>query len=290
MKMKKCYPSLLAAALLLTCGATAFAADDVPTVTAKEGAAPTLDGDASDWASLPATVVKVHANQPGDTANDTDAIDVELKSVVSGDTIYFLAQWPDATKDDTHKTLIWNKEKETYDTGDDEEDRISFSFTMEGDYRYCMLAGTDYKADAWQWKAYRSGSVGLIHDKMHIVSAKELPKAKKHTASNGKDIWLDRPNDAGEKLYTSQRPIDYIGDRVPKYLVNANATGSIADVKAKGVWADNRWTVEIARKLDTGHDDDIKFEKGKTIKAGIAVFNHASNDNHSIAGWKLAIE
>ncbi|MEW6428781.1 MAG: ethylbenzene dehydrogenase-related protein [Thermodesulfobacteriota bacterium] len=288
--MKKCYLALLATTMILALGGIAQAADDVPTVTAKEGAAPTLDGDASDWASIPATVVKVNPAQEGDTANTTGTIDVELKSVVSGDTIYFLAQWPDDSKDDTHKTLIWNKEKETYDTGDDEEDRIAFSFTMEGDYMYCMLAGSDYKADAWQWKAYRSGSAGLIHDKYHIASSTELPKAKKHAARNGKEIWLARPSDAGDELYTSQRPIDNIGDKVPKYLVNANATGSIADVKAKGVWADNKWTVEISRKLDTGHDDDIKFEKGKTIKSGLAVFNHTGDDHHSIAGWNLAIE
>ncbi len=277
--------------LCMAFGLTATVAHAAPTVTARSVATPpTLDGKAGDWAGITPVTVKVNPAQPGDAKNYSGTIDVQIRAAVNGDTIYWLIQWPDDTKDDTHKTLIWNKEEEAYETGKDREDRLALTFAMGGDYQSCMLAGTEYKADVWHWKAFRSATAGLAHDKMHIVSYKQLPKAKKHPGRNGKEVWVARPSDAGDKLYKSQRPIDFIGDRVPKYLVNKNATGSIADVKAAATWENNTWTLELARKLNTGHDDDIVFERGGTYKAAVAVFNHTGDDHHSTAGFTLVIE
>ncbi len=68
---------------------------------------------------------------------------------------------------------------------------------------------------------------------------------------------------------------------MPKYIVNENPTGSIADVRAKGVWANGVWTLELQRKLDTQNLDDVVFEKGKKVLGGIAVFNHTGDDDHN---------
>ncbi len=62
--------------------------------------------------------------------------------------------------------------------------------------------------DIWHWKAYRSQSAGFAHDKTHVYSTVQIPKANKHTAINGKSIWIARASDKGDALYKSQRPLD----------------------------------------------------------------------------------
>lgn len=287
--MKKMYLSLLAAAMMIGIGMNEAQAAGPTVVVGTMAAAPVVDGKADDWAGVTGAKVKVNPGTDGDGQNFTGTIDVDIKAAIHGDSMYMLVQWPDDTKDDTHKSLIWNKEKDAYDTGDDMEDRLALTFAMEGDFMGCMLAGTPYTSDMWHWKAYRSGSVGLAHDKMHIIAFEQMPKAKKHMGKNGKELWIARPSDGGDELYSSQRPLDNIGDKVPKYLVNAEAKGSVADVKTAASWADGKWTLEIVRKLDTGHDDDVKFEKGKSYSSGVAAFNHAGDDHHSIGGFTLEI-
>lgn len=288
--MRKAYVSILAAAMMIGIGAGAAMAAD-PVVSAKTlAAAPTLDGKADDWAAVTGATIKVAPGIDKDDKNFTGNIDIEIKAGVSGDTIYMLVQWPDETQDTEHKPLVWNKTKDAYDTAEDKlEDRLALTFDMGGDFNSCMLAGTAFKADTWHWKSFRSGTVGLVHDQMHIISFEQMPKAKEHPGMNGKKLWLARPADAGDELYTTQRPLENIGEKVPKYLVNANAKGSVADVKAKAAWANNKWTLEMSRKLDTGNADDVKFEKGKTYKSGVAAFNHAGDDHHSVAGFTLEV-
>ena len=262
-----------------------------PTVVAETaGKAPVLDGKTDEWQQVPVVKVMINSAVSNDPKNFTGSVEVELRAVTNADMIYFLAQWPDSTKDATHKTLHWDKEKEAYVGGKDREDRLALRFDMGGDYATCMLAGTEYKADSWHWKAYRSQSAGFVHDKMHIFSIKQIPLAKQHPSKKGDKIWVARPSDSGGKLYKSQRPIDYIGDTVPRYIVNKNVTGSIADIKSAAVWKNGKWTLELSRKLDTGHDDDVKFEKGKTYRAGAAVFNHTGDNHHSIGAFVLRIK
>ena len=153
-----------------------------------------------------------------------------------------------------------------------------------------MLKGVEYKADIWHWKAYRSQTAGIAHDKMHIISYAKIPKAKEHPGRNGKTLWIARPSDKGGKIYKSQRPIDNIGASVPKYLVDKGVSGSIADVKTGAVWASGKWTVEFMRDLDTGNNDDVKFEAGKSYSAGIAGFNHTGDDHHSTSPFTLSVK
>jgi hypothetical protein len=56
------------------------------------------------------------------------------------------------------------------------------------------------------------------------------------------------------------------GDRLPYMLFNPGPElwgGSKADVSGRGVWKEGHWVVEIKRKLDTGHNDDIQFKVPK---------------------------
>lgn len=240
--------------------------------------APTVDGSAADWNGVGNATVKLRKTLPN---GKSDVRSVSVKGGVFGDEIYFLLQWKDSTADEQHKPFIWDAGKKKYVTSKQREDRMAIQFAMEGDYTTDWTSGNIFKADMWHWKAFRSNTLGLVHDKMTIINADPVKKAFKVTAKNGRTLYIKRPSDAGTKLYTTKRYSKKEQDSMPKYILADNPEGSISDVKAKGVWRNGVWTVEITRKLNTGHSDDVVFAKGKAVKGGIAIFNRTGDDDHT---------
>ena len=280
----------LTVGLVIMSAGTCFAA--APKVVADAlGAPPTLDGKADEWSAIAPVTVRVEPATAGDPKAFQGTVDLQLRAAVNGDMIYILAQWPDSTKDDTHKTLTWNKEKDGYEEGKDREDRLALNFPISGDFTACMLSGKTFVSDVWHWKAYRSQVVGVAEDQSNILSGDKLEKANEHPTRDGKKIWVARPSDSGPDLVTSQKPIDNIGDVVPQYLPAKEVSGSKADIKSAAVWADGKWTLEMSRRLDTGNSkEDTAFEHGKTYAAGAAVFDHTGDDHHSFGEWTLEVK
>ena len=52
--------------------------------------------------------------------------------------------------------------------------------------------------------------------------------------------------------------------RIPGWILSRPPESSWTDIKAKGIWMNGVWTVEFARKLNTGHTYDVQFEVGKS--------------------------
>jgi len=240
--------------------------------------APSIDGSASDWAGILATSIKLKNNKSEGKAN-ISAVDV--KAGIYGDSVYFLFEWADSSMDDQHKPYIWDSGKNKYVAGKQREDRLAIQFGMSGDYDVNWLSGKLFTADTWHWKAARSNALGLAQDKMTIISSEKIKKAYKGKAANGATVYIKRPSDDGSKFYTTKRYSTKDKDLMPKYILASSASGSIADVKAKGVWKDGKWTLEMSRKLDTGNSDDVVFAAGQAVSGGIAVFDHSGDDDHS---------
>jgi len=60
---------------------------------------------------------------------------------------------------------------------------------------------------------------------------------------------------------------------VPQVLLKT-PTDSISDVYVAANWKDGLWTVEVTRKLDTGHDDDVQFsDLTKDYPFGISLWD-----------------
>lgn len=280
------------------------AADGPLQVIRLSGSAPVVDGIADpSWSAIPATKISISpipkplieankTHQQGKYAKNwaqskyTNIDHVELKATHDGTHIYFLARWPDASKDDQHKPFVWTGAKDDgeYTSGKEREDRLSMMFPIKGDFSYNKLAGNESSVDIWQWKAARSNGSGVLHDKHHIYTNTQ-PKGKSslHYTASGQPIYVSRISDVGGSPYKSQKvdPFTYQGDLVPKYIANENS-GDAADVKAKGVWADGYWTVEIQRKLDTGHhESDTVFRTGFSSLFAIAAFDHVGDHFHA---------
>lgn len=87
-------------------------------------------------------------------------------------------------------------------------------------------------------------------------------------------FYLSRPGDSGKAAYQTIIHTENVGDRTSLYG-QVVPQGSRADVQAKGVWRDGMWTVEFARKLVTGHQDDVAFDIRQTYALGVSRYEIA---------------
>lgn len=246
----------------------------------KLASSPTLDGSGHDWSGVESVTIPLHKNGAGVTVGISS---VSVKAGTFGSDVYLFIQWDDATMDDQHKPFIWDAAKNKYVSGNQKEDRFAMQFEMEGDYTTNWMSGKSSTTDMWHWKAARTNPLGLMHDKMAIIGTEPVKKAFKATSENGTTIYIQRPSDKGDKLYTTKRYSTKEKDIMPKYILTDNPQGSVADVKCKGVWKEGKWNLEVKRELNTGNFDDIVFMEGETVKGGIAVFDHSGDDDHVIS-------
>jgi hypothetical protein len=241
---------------------------------------PDLDGSSADWGSVNHVSVPLTPCFPN---AKSDVKSVDVKVAVYKNDVYLFAEWDDSSYNIIHKPFIWYEKESRYIMGVQREDRFSIQFAIAGNYTTDWFSGKEFKADMWHWKSSRTNPIGLAQDKQTIISSQQMKRSYKTQARNGKTIYLFRPSDAGDKLYYSKRYGIKEKDIMPKYFLYDNPKGSIADVKAKGIWKKGKWFLEMRRKLDTGHDDDVVFLKGKKVAAGIGIFNHSKTDDHNIS-------
>ena len=242
--------------------------------------APVLDGDGADWTEVPAVRIPLH-NTVADSKIAITSVD--LKAGVHGDSVYFYAVWADPTEDLMHKPFVWDENKGRYQKGTQREDRFAMQFVMNGEYDTNWLSGKEFTADMWHWKSSRTNPSGKADDKMTEISRKKLLRAYKGATDAGEPVYILRAWDEGDKTYTTRRYNKKQEDIMPKYILNPPGKGSSMDIDAKGVWKDGHWHLELRRKLDTGHGDDVKFTRGTDILGGIAVFERSQNDDHAIS-------
>ncbi len=239
---------------------------------------PLLDGNGDDeaWAGakpLEVTAKRVVPPMPG--ASTT----VVIHSVHTESHIYLLVRWKDETKDDeAHKPWLWDAAKNAYVEGPEREDMFSVACEHTGPFVTDMLAGVESVWDVWHWKATRTNPQGYAMDRTHRFTKEQWQgKGKSFKDRKGGTIWIARPEDAGDTVEKKQAATtSKQGDRVPQYLPGT-PTGSAADVRAKGAWAEGWWTLELERKFDTGNADDTKFAIGRTHMMAVAVHDRTGD-------------
>ncbi len=235
--------------------------------------APKLDGNGDDEVWRSAIPLQMRCRRV--MGKKRGSLPVTIRTVHTDTSIYFLVTWEDHTQSVTHKTWVLDADKKAYEQGNDREDMFSLAFEHTGTFDADMLAGIESVWDVWHWKAFRTNPQGYATDKTHRYTLqKPTGKARSFTARTGKKIWIARPEDAGTSVEKKRPAPATLGDeRVAQYLPGA-PTGSAADVRAKGLWADGRWTLELSRRLSTGHADDATLDPTRAYRIAMAVFDH----------------
>lgn len=258
-------------------GAKIVSAGETQVLSAQSaGPAISVDGDLGEWSAIEGITVPLTGN--GGVAS------VEMKAAVRGDSIYVMASWDDTTESRLHKPYKWDKAAQAYGRTNQLEDRFAVTLAMTGEFSESKLSGAEFTADVWHWKASRSDPAGIAHDKMWRVSRTPFEKAKEITGAGGATVYVARPSDEGDRLYRPVKYTEHAEDIMPRYEVNLAATGSIADVKARSVWRDGRWHLEMSRKLDTGNPDDAVIPRAGNVEIAVAAFNDVDMRDHSTSG------
>lgn len=249
-------------------------------------APPTLDGNLEEWNTLAEPgawqSVEVFPALKDDTLNETGDKGVMMMGGVHGDTIYFAFRWPDDSESVAYKSWRWQRNK--YIRGKERDDMLAIRFHMDGDYDVCMLSDKTYRVDVWKWSAGRSNLVGLAEDMTHMISKTPVEDAAEY--GEGKDtIYIKKLKDNGEPFFDNTHPSATKGEEfLPGVEMKPVIPSSLTDVAAKGAWVENHWSLELSRKLNTGHDDDMIFQPGQKVAGAIAIFNKGYAEHKSVNG------
>lgn len=294
-------------------------ANTVTSVSVSKG--PRVDGSGSDavWRSAPEVIIPTSGGPP-----------VAMRSVHTGDMIYTLFSWPDATKGDVDET--WEFDGAKWRMGEIDDAFAVFwdidgsvpGFADKGCEAVCHRQGTDpaawgmwlsgapdAKGDIWDISLGISNIRGSVNDYVFDVdpALAKNPAFRELKTIRRQDTFTERapmilnytvdPADGSKKpsyrlkdgLTAENTPYPFIdqvepitdytafkaGDRIPYiifYPFTARWGGSRDDIWGKGVWKEGRWTVEMKRRLATGHTDDVRFAPGKRYTFAVAVFDH----------------
>ena len=261
--MNRAFLSTLMVMLLLGMSNMAFAEQSI--ISTKVETPPVIDGDINEliWENVKPTPIK-------DQASGTMIL---LRSVYSGDKVYFSVFFNDSVENPLHKPWLWDKDKEVYETSAHREDTFVFKWNMmDKKVDLSNFSDDSYKADVWYWKANRTNPAGYADDKNQELSDSQSEKSTEVESLTGKKRFLSRHSDKGKPAYTEFKPTTFtesLIDRYPKSMPK----GSRADVIAKGQWKDGNWTIEFERKLVTGHSDDVQFDLSKEYLFGVSIFS-----------------
>lgn len=266
----KIFLRIVSAAFFLA-GLASYLYADQTIIAQKVAQAPIIDGSGNDpvWEKAKAIT----------TYDKVGNIDINLKAVYTDKEIFFLVSFPDPDESRKHKDWVWNKDLEIYEIGPEREDTFELMWNMEKDpVDLSVYSDQPHTLDVWFWKACRTDSNGFSDDKMDILGNDQKRNANKLTSKSGKTMYLQRLGDQGEEAFEEIIPADYAGDRLRNF-VSRVPSGSRADIRAKGIWSDGRWTIEFARALVTGYLDDIQLAPGKNYQFGVS--------RYEVAGKKI---
>ena len=202
---------------------------------------------------------------------------IEIAALYNDDSIALLVEFDDADENRSHKPLVWDHFTQFYRIGAQREDAMVFKWNMDPFADDISLqAVKPYKADIWYWKAHRSDHSGFADDKYQVYSKFKFSRKNKRLANvDGNTFYFSRHGDEGRSSYTSLSPTEYIEDRLSGYQLH-QPSGSRADVRARGQWKNNRWTIEFLRKFDTGNIDDVKFDLNGRVLFGVSRYEIAA--------------
>ena len=243
---------------------------------------PETDGSLNEWQALEPNLITIKPSIEGDKKNRTGIIEVKLWAGVNNGVIHIATQWPDKAPDSDFRPWKWRGKK--YRRSKVRDDMFALRFALSGEFNRSMIADANYTVDVWVWSAGRSNTVGIASDHKHTISLKLIDDVAEYETESGNTVFIDRDKDKGNIGFATHKPgKTKTKSSIPSIKMSGDASGSVADVAARGVWDDGYWTVEMQRQLDTGHDDDVKLFAGQEILGQIAVFNKSGSEHKSIS-------
>lgn len=252
-----------------------------------------------------------------------------VRSVFTNTHIYFLFQWVDPTQDTHYQPWIYDGDTWKQDTGKRlGEDKLALlwnindsigGFNQQGCSVLCHATtpGRDKplmytnapneRGDLWVWRAARTNPLGQLEDQfLDNDIQSEAAGLKGDSKEDGghpnvlgalpKFSWKKRPKNPNflfkdEGIEIKDHKAFLPGTILPGWILN-KFIGERADIKGKALWKDGMWTLEVGRKLNTGHSNDVQFtDLTKEYYFSVAIFDR-SEPSHALSQrpYKLIFE
>ena len=193
----------------------------------KINVSPFLDGASLDvcWQQLKTYSIE--------SSYDSKKRNIQLQVCRSKDKIFLKFTFKAAEKRDIYQCWHWDPVIQTYVLGNEKEEVLCIVISSQN----------DSFSDIWVWRSARTNSADTLDDMF-------MNQENKLSFDSGHQCWYGRFFGI------------YAGAVLPRFY-NTVPSGSVADVDAVGVWHEGKYTIEMARKLNTGHKDDIIFKPGE---------------------------
>jgi hypothetical protein len=197
--------------------------------------------------------------------------------------------------DQDHFAIIWDMGN----NGDEGADCLTMCHaTGHPTSEHRMYTTGGGYVDVWQWFSATSDRLFLSRDEYWGGEGRFSDDGDSLVKSNFNSLQLkpfyahpESPDELFAFLF-NDNVVEFdsslawaLGDTIPAYVLQKNATGSTADVRGFSNYSTNLlyWAVVMARPLDTGNADDIdlsQIARGDSVMVSIAVMNNA-NSLHS---------
>ncbi|MFQ5900556.1 MAG: HD domain-containing phosphohydrolase [Thermodesulfobacteriota bacterium] len=185
---------------------------------------------------------QMHTNAPGERADNW-----QWEASRNNPLGYMDDYWLDNTIAENHNHNVSKRARKG-----DERDRNAGTKGMKGNYvenvQEKLIDGKRINIP-WYWEPDAEGEDSLA------LTQDEIERGEATLITNTSDLDITRP--------------------IPGYILT-RPTGSRGDIDAKGVWKDGKWSLEIKRRLVTGHNDDVQFNILKVYRFGIAVMDNTA--------------
>jgi hypothetical protein len=118
-----------------------------------------------------------------------------------------------------------------------------------------------------------------------FVAPRRLPRDLTATLSRMGQLSLDAnvgESDGARWFMTEAETLPYvqevdrlipIGTVIPGVIISGDFSGDRADVRCAARWASGHWSLEVARRLDTGSEFDVPIKTGVFMR--VAAFDHS---------------
>ena len=277
------------------------------------GRSPIVDGSAGDEAWMASPEIRGRAQE----GHGGGAISFSMRVVHDDARVYFLFQWEDGSPSTRKGEWIfdgsaWTKSKE-------DEDRLALivlpldnlgsgamgqgmmnascvQFCHEyANPPYMATNSPDDYAEVWHWKAARTNPMGYADDQFiqNVVDSssgettgRRSDSGSSSYAANGDAAPEFMPSDGGLFITPDNAaPFNQAagwkaGDTIPGYILR-NPSGSRADVSARGIHKNGRWTLEMSRaKITSGSSEDMAILDGGSYNFSVAIWDNAHEDAH----------
>lgn len=245
-------------------------------------------------------------------------LELKAKSVYTKDAIFFRYEWADKDQSMNKDKWKFSGGEWTTVEGDEDHIAMVFEinrinkFATKGCTVFChnqsknseewyyAVDSPKEKGDMWHWRSVVTNPVGYAEDMFVTTNPSKKPeegrkedagteKAEENmTKDESKPLYMQDPAKppsspgsllANEAVEIKDYSIFKEGDEIPGFVLGTPWEGSVADIKAKGAWANGKWTVMMSRKLNTGHDDDLQFNTRKQYPFAVAVFDNDELQN-----------